>query len=197
MRLLQGPAAGPSRVVGPPLLADMGIAPGAGMDEAALPDAEPGLAGGGFLMSIIIGGERPSRGNQRLAQILGFDCAMGKQAAILVPIPGVAINRAAPENRCQLVAGATSARPVLALLVLAGLRQFGRIDAKEAHSVLPQDEAVSVADSGATADRRWRAVERGREHCGKGKNNNGEHCAALSCEQAISMRTPPQDFTAH
>lgn len=161
------------------------IAPTARRVESAGPDAALLALRFGLFAAIGTRGNGEPFGNQDGPQVAITDGAAGQQAIVLITALGSAIDRVAREQARHPVAGGPATGPGLAGGIGAVLGQFGRIKAKQAHTVLTKPETVSIAGTRKAADRRRKRVQSGRSHRDNGQHGDAQNRPARALERSI------------
>lgn len=172
----------------------MVVAPGAGRIEVAGPDAEAGIAGGGFLGPVAARGNGEAFGNHGGTEIAAIDAAGGKKPLVLIDIFGAAIGGAGGQQFRHAVARSAATGPGLAAISSAILREFGGVEAEQANAVFAQAEAVAIAGTGKAGNRR-RAIQGSRDHRQNSQNRYGQDGPARPPKDGIAPASSLQDFT--
>jgi hypothetical protein len=177
------------------LRAGMVVAPGAGRIEVAGPDAEAGIAGGGFLGPVAARGNGEAFGNHGGTEIATINAAGGEEPVILVDILGAAIGWTGGQQfRHAIVRGAATG-PDFTVISSAILREFGGIEAEQANAVFAQAEAVAIAGTGKAGNRRRWAIQGGGNHGQNGQHRYGQDGPARPPKDGIAPASSLQDFT--
>lgn len=171
------------------------VAPIARSVEAAGPDAQTCLPGGGLLCPVGPRGYGQAFSHHGCAEVAPLNRAGGEDAAILIGAVGPAIDRAGRKQRGHTIARGPAAGPWGAVGRVALLGQFGSIKAEQADAGFPETEAVAVACPSLPRDWRQGLIESGGEQCCSGQNHDGEQGAGLSPEKRIATEMSSQDFT--
>lgn len=161
------------------------IAPTARRVESAGPDAALLALRIGLFAAISSGRYGETFGNQDGPQVAAADGAAGQQSIVLIAALGTAIDGVAREQARHPIAGGPAAGPGLTGGVGAVLRQFGRVEAEQAHTILTKAETVAVAGARHAADGRRKRIQSGRSHRDNGQNGDAQNGPARAFERSI------------
>ena len=163
--------------------------------KTACPDAQARGAGGGFLAPVIARGDCQSLGHHDGSKVALANGAAGQEAPVLVMIFWAASYGAEGQQRRHAVAGGAATGPIAAIDTLAKLRELGSVEAKQAHTITAEAQAVAIAGARQTGDGRRRRVKTAGNQRYHRQDKNPEQSPTAARKNAASIGMPIADFT--